>query len=421
MTAAPVAAPTASASASRSPLVLVAMAGALFVIGAFFTNFALYTFLVGISPIPPLGWLIAAAGLALMCLFIPDSLRMVVRTPVVPWSIAFITIVVLSFLLWSSQSEIALEVTRQRILAGISISVFAILFAPPAALRIARWAVVVLTVATVPLEIYDLLHPHVLSVVVGRAAGFYVNPNLCGEALTLGVLFGHGVLRPRARALVAAIAGFGVLLTLSRADILLFAIVLLILARQGRLSLRGVFGGAVAVAGLIFILLAASGKLGALVDAVRFLSSKKNVIERVLNAQNAAEGGDASATLRIEVATRAVGMLSEHPFLGKGIGATNEWEYRIGPHNMYLLFGAEFGVLGLLLYPSMVFCVCWRARGPDRQLVWAIGAFYLLLGLFSHNVVDNWPDMVGLAMAVALLHPGVIAAPAELGAQPARG
>jgi O-antigen ligase len=387
----------------RSPLVFVAGAAAVYVMAAFFTNVATFLSLTERSPIPPLAWILIAFAGSAVCIIIPESLRLVLRSPIVPWCIAFVTIVVLSYLLWSSQSEIALETMRQRIVAAVAIVCFMILFAPPAARRVARWAMIPLTLLIVPIEIFDLLHPLVLSNNIGRAAGLYINPNICGEALTVGALFGHGVLKPRWRPLFIAVAGFGVVLTLSRGGILTFVAIVIILVVQRRVSARGLFAIGAVVVGALLVFLQATGRLDAVVNAVKLLSVAS---ERVLNVEKVAGGGDASAADRVLLAQAAAQMFEDHPFLGKGTGATNEWEYPIGPHNMYLLLAAEYGLLGLFLYPLLVLVICWRTRGPDRSLAWPTAVFFLLLGLFSHNVVGNWPDLVGIAMAVAMMHPG---------------
>jgi O-antigen ligase len=100
----------------------------------------------------------------------------------------------------------------------------------------------------------------------------------------------------------------------------------------------------------------------------------------------------------------AVGMFSDHPWLGVGIGnypeaysryAIGRWRDPLGhAHNYYLNIAAEAGVVGLLAY-LLLFGAClfyaWRvaqhARGFGRAL--ALGALGVLVHLSVHNLFDN--------------------------------
>lgn len=100
----------------------------------------------------------------------------------------------------------------------------------------------------------------------------------------------------------------------------------------------------------------------------------------------------------------AVGMFSDHLWLGVGIGnypeaysryAIGRWHDPLGhAHNYYLNIAAEAGVVGLLAY-LLLFGAClfyaWRvvqhARGYGRAL--ALGALGVLVHLSVHNLFDN--------------------------------
>jgi len=100
----------------------------------------------------------------------------------------------------------------------------------------------------------------------------------------------------------------------------------------------------------------------------------------------------------------AVGMFSDHPWLGVGIGnypqaysryAIGRWRDPLGhAHNYYLNIAAEAGVVGLLAY-LLLFGAClfyaWRvvlhARGYGRAL--ALGALGVLVHLSVHSLFDN--------------------------------
>ena len=69
------------------------------------------------------------------------------------------------------------------------------IFDDPDALRITKWAVAVATLVGVALNIYDFMFPGFFSVHPGRAAGFYVNPNVSGISLVFGCVIGLSAMR----------------------------------------------------------------------------------------------------------------------------------------------------------------------------------------------------------------------------------
>jgi O-antigen ligase len=100
----------------------------------------------------------------------------------------------------------------------------------------------------------------------------------------------------------------------------------------------------------------------------------------------------------------AVGMFTDHPWLGVGIGnypvaypqyAVGRWRDPLGhAHNYYLNIAAEAGILGLgayLLLFGACFVVAWRtiqhAQGYWRAV--ALGALGILVHLSVHNLFDN--------------------------------
>jgi putative inorganic carbon (HCO3(-)) transporter len=100
----------------------------------------------------------------------------------------------------------------------------------------------------------------------------------------------------------------------------------------------------------------------------------------------------------------AVGMFTDHPWLGVGIGnypvaypqyAVGRWRDPLGhAHNYYLNIAAEAGIVGLgayLLLFGTCFVVAWRtiqhAQGYWRAV--ALGALGILVHLSVHNLFDN--------------------------------
>jgi O-antigen ligase len=100
----------------------------------------------------------------------------------------------------------------------------------------------------------------------------------------------------------------------------------------------------------------------------------------------------------------AVGMFTDHPWLGVGIGnypvaypqyAVGRWRDPLGhAHNYYLNIAAEAGILGLgayLLLFGACFVVAWRTvqRTQGYWRAVALGALGILVHLSVHNLFDN--------------------------------
>ena len=100
----------------------------------------------------------------------------------------------------------------------------------------------------------------------------------------------------------------------------------------------------------------------------------------------------------------ALGMWTDHPWLGVGIGnyevayaqyALPQWGLPLGhAHNYYLNIGAEAGLVGLLAYLALwgtALLLCWRAVRHRWNWSWgvALGAMGVVVHLSVHNFFDN--------------------------------
>ena len=114
----------------------------------------------------------------------------------------------------------------------------------------------------------------------------------------------------------------------------------------------------------------------------------------------------------------AIGMWADHPYLGVGIGNyaaaypvynLPRWYEPLGhAHNVYLNFGAETGLLGLLAYLVLWIAGLWQAvrvAAVSSRFVAAVGAGVLgaLTHATIHNLFDNlWVQHVYLNLALML-------------------
>jgi len=125
----------------------------------------------------------------------------------------------------------------------------------------------------------------------------------------------------------------------------------------------------------------------------------------------------------------ALGMWARQPWLGVGIGnyaavypayALPRWSDPLGhAHNVYLNFGAETGLVGLLAYLALWVAAIWqtlRVAASGHRFVAAVGAGVLgaLTHATVHNLFDNlWVQHMYLQLALLLGLLAVLARPEE--------
>jgi O-antigen ligase len=239
----------------------------------------------------------------------------------------------------------------------------------------------------------------------GRAAGYYLDPNRTGCALILGMIFGIGILPKQLRIAFALLVLFGIFLTFSRGAILGWFIVIPIFIQSGVIPRKQVLLGAVGITTIILVF----GQVLSNIDLNELQRSGlikvdiKNITERLEWFQNPLANKEDSADSRVEVVMTAWNMFVEHPILGSGIASTqnlNNWG--ISTHNMYLLFLTEHGILGIFIFPLLVYAVTWHSRGETKHIALAFSAFILLWGLFSHNIVEDRSILIIFSLMAAM-------------------
>jgi hypothetical protein len=303
---------------------------------------------------------------------------------------------------WSEQSDATLTEVRLRLLGAGFLVTMLIVLADPRALPTVHSAIAACTAVAALINVYELPHPHLFSAVVGRAAGLYVNPNMSGEALTLGALISVGSLSSRWRAPFLAIVLAGVLLTLSRAAILCWVLILPLLITRRVVKIRPLLGagGVMALAGAATLFFTSAGH--AVLDAFRAGGNVVDIWNRVLSFNAVVAAGDYSTEMRLAAARHAVEMFSTSPLLGYGTASTVTWGFPISTHDIYLRHVAEYGIIGAAIYPSLVGLVSHGLWTRDRTLAVAVGLFLLTWGVFSHDVLDAWYNLLAIAYFLAL-------------------
>lgn len=350
----------------------------------------------------PKDWIFGLSLLSLpLWLLTPTFRRDFLKVPLVVWCFGFAWVTMLWFL-GSSQSETAWRDVRLRLSAIMLVLSCLMIFASPSAVRSARWTLVFSVLLGVTLNIYDFFVPMTFSEVHGRAAGFYVNPNISGEALVLGMILSVTVLPSSCRGPFLLLTGVGIFLTFSRGGILAWLIAvsgLLLFTKVVRAKdLISTFLLSLLVVGTILL-----PKLDAILTTMDQGGAVSKDTERRLEwLTNPFEVSDNSGLARKYVAEQAWRKFADHPWVGSGTGTMYE-SFDIPPHNQYLSYMLDHGVLGATIVPLLLLALLWRARGETMRVGLVFGTTILVLSFFTHSILDFGPNLILFALLAAMV------------------
>jgi O-antigen ligase len=387
---------------ARGPSALYAALTATVFAALFYTNVPTYggMFLWAVQPIH----FMMALGLAAFPLLLGrDGLKIDLRTPFVLWCLIYLLICSLSYALLGGG---AYEPLQLRILAVIFMLTFYVLFVRSARLIIwVRYALIGCVLLGVAMNIYDISHPFALVPatsefsLIGRAAGLYVNPNPAGLALLMGFVLSVELLPARWRTSYALVVGIGIALTASRAAMGALGLVMLILTFAGVFRFRQLVWMSLSATAAGWLLWTWFGAQLAAVDI-----DWTALYERAQWFLELGERNDFSQRERALLAEKAWLLAANHPFVGAGLGSTELWNERSSTHNMFLMMMADFGVLGVFIFPALV---CASAGGLTkifRRDRLAFSALALTYGLVSHNLIGDYYFMLAVALMAAMSH-----------------
>jgi hypothetical protein len=382
-------------------------------IAVLFSGAAYWGWEAGRVPVPPLITMLLVFALTAVGVLLDIS--RLGSGAVWAWATANACVAMMSFL-WSSGSDVALEETRSRVLSSMQLVAYVILLADPRVRRVARVAIIASSLMAVGLNLYEITHPMAFSMSLGRSAGFYVNPNIAGAALIVGMLLGLPAVPKQFREVFMLVIAVGVFTTLSRGALLCWGAVTgwLLLSRsvRGKRLIVLSFAGATLAASIAGALMA-SGELGYLRGG-----AEKFVRQRLSIGNKEQLDADMSASSRSHLAMHALEMFGERPLLGHGVGATIEWNEPESTHNVYVRELAEYGIAGAWIAPLLLL-IGWRSvsatdgtRGAQngdagdasirRATAGAFVLFMALWGFFSHNVLDDPFMLIGVGLIATL-------------------
>ena len=270
-------------------------------------------------------------------------------------------------------------------------------------LTVARTAILLVTTMSIFNHILELFIPTIfyaedaVTKILGRSSGFYGNSTGAGEAIILGMILSYGIVPKKLKILFLFFALLGVIPTFSRAAIAAWFIVVFILVMTKAIKKKE----AITLGIIIFILVAI-----ALPIFITFLDlflgeAAANILGRIDFFSSKSSVSDGSSQSRFTVARAGLAYFSDNPFLGAGHSFTQYWEHPISTHNIYLLHMAEFGLIGVFIYPLLIISIIWKASGEAKKTSLAFAVFLLLIGFTSHNVLNGFHTLLAIAVMSA--------------------
>lgn len=371
---------------------------AIISVGIFYTNIPDYLH-ARHGILVPYQWLFGFGLIALPVLVRQIRTSNILKSPVVMWCFWYVLITILWFIP-SSQSEVAWQEVRWRILTVLELVMFLTLLVHPHTNKQVRTMLVAAVLLGVALNTYELFVPLAFSPIIGRSAGFYMNPTTSALALVGGMIFAVTVLPAWFRGPFILLVGVGVVATFSRGGIIAWCAAAGGFLLVGKIRLQdlllSVFFGSLLVVVLLFPrweeLLNTLDKVG-VVNA--------NVEERLRWLTDPSGVQDQSSWARAYVAKRLWERWAEHPFLGNGTGSAFS-AFEIPPHNQYLVFLVDHGFIGGFVFPLLICAVIYRARGNINIVTILFGCTQAFAGLVSHTLLNEPQTLLLFALAATV-------------------
>jgi hypothetical protein len=316
--------------------------------------------------------LLIVAAAAVLVIVEPRRPLAVLRSPLVLWVFFYFLLTSL----WGMWAKSAPEVTQtlyDRYRSIATLLAFSIVFDDPRARRLAVLTVAAAVVMASLVNVGEMLSLVSFAEIadmpraVGRSSGFYINPNIAGMAIALGLAATVESLPRPWQVPLILVSALGAAATFSRAATIMMAVVVLWLAFRGRLGAVGVAVTTVCLVGLFAY-------------AWQYMESHQLMTEETSARAHLSQDDSG----RIKVGLKAWEMFANAPVLGNGVGSTRVWDEPVRAHNTFLTLSADHGILGLLAFPALALALIWGNPGA------ACFALVLLAGgMFSHDLLEE--------------------------------
>jgi O-antigen ligase len=379
----------------------------IFTVVLIYSHAHIYLLTSGRVPIAPGIWYLTIFALSLLVVLMPPKNKvkngenydyrkhLTNRITMAVWVLIYAGVSTFSYY-HSFHSEIDLRTWKTAMVNAAMIIVFLVIFKDANMIRHARQGMLFVVLLILVNNVIDIIHPNLIgfSERAGRAAGFYVNPNITGVYVVLGMILTITLIPMRYRFYYFLLIGMGVVITFSRSSMLMW------LAAGVVFAWTNVFmfnrrKASMIIAGIVLLF----GSVQLAGSFVRELG-----LDKILNADQLSRieynaKTDLSAQGREYVFKHALELIQEAPILGYGLGSSNDpGRTEVHPHNMFLIAWVEQGLLGLTVYVSALILM-WRMR---CEMSTAFVIAFTIGAMFSHNIMDDTPVYIAVAVLIGM-------------------
>lgn len=239
--------------------------------------------------------------------------------------------------------------------------------------------------------IFDFARPGLLypvetnGAVLGRAGATFINPTMAGEAILLVFLLGCAVTKVKYRIPLFLLSGAAILATFSRSSIIAWVLILGILILKKTLPRSAIIATAI----VLGISLAFLGTFENYLHSRQELDGASGNILSRLNFFSSFTFDDDSSEERADVIRAGWELFLQDPVFGGGAGATEFWPHRASTHNQFLLLAAEYGILGIGFWVSLLVILLKGKFFEDRGLQFAVAFLFVFMSMFTHQMLDS--------------------------------
>jgi len=369
-----------------------------FIIFIFYSYIPTYAAAMKISIINPKNIFIISMIFIFYLNFTTKNSLFFLKIPIMKWILLHTTIVLFWFLLPNNYMD--MEEFRKFIFAMMFFVAMNMLIAnDDDSFSKTRVAILLVTLLAVINNVYEFFHPFAFYSenseynIIGRSAGFYIDPNIAGQVIVFGLIFSYTIIPNKFKIFFLFLTLVGVVVTFSRSGMLGWLIVVLLLFRYKLIDKKSSL--------ILFIILLASILLLAplLYDFIihSFDNHSSNLINR-LNFFAQSSKTDGSELERLKIMLAAFDLFADNPLFGAGLGVIRHWQFHVAPHNIYLSLMAQFGLVGLASYLYLLYTLVAKAKGSTKILAKIFLAYLLFMGFTSHNILTAYQTIIVLVL-----------------------
>ncbi|MBW4512541.1 MAG: O-antigen ligase family protein [Scytonematopsis contorta HA4267-MV1] len=361
-------------------------------VAIFYTSMDNYLFDSGITP-PPyvLNLCLAIASAPLWPSFFANNIKYI-PSSVFKWCALYLFTSVIYFLLSYKNSLIEQENDNRLFCLIFFVTMLIIFSGDKIVYKITIWALLVATAWNIWSYALETLHPEIWITdttvnPTGRAAGLYLDPGKAASVLLYAMIFCINVLPKKHRLSFVLVIFLGMMPTFSRGG------TVCIIGLVSLFFLKGVIPRSqfiYCLLGALFLYIIWGGLQDFLIsEAVNLGVLNSDMENRIITFTNPTSRHASDDTSRVDIINYAWGRILEQPLFGHGLGYDQIWDGLIRPHNMYLTFMLQHGLLGSLIIPGLVFCVTKDAQNEAKNTALFFSFMMLVWSIFTHTLLDE--------------------------------